>query len=158
MARFKRLSIDELNVLEAHFIQYLAAQGITADDWTRIQSQDAEAVDKHVDAFSDLVYGSVLRDAKFLEHRDKHSVSCFQLLDDKAVVVRLEVQTDSADIDLRNSDTLGKLANGSLENRTHVYTTDKPWTSTREDEIFSLMENGCVITDGHLFKVLCSLL
>ncbi len=159
MARFKRLSRDELEVLEAQFIQYLAAQGITADDWTRIQSQDPTAVDKHIDAFSDLVYGSVLSDAKFLEHRDMHSVSCFQLLADKAVVVRLEVQTDSTGIDLRDSETLDKLASGSLESRTHVYTTDKPWTSTqREDEIFNLMQNGCVITDGHLFKVLCRLL
>lgn len=160
MARFKRLGLEELELLEEQFIQYLASQGITGSDWAKLQKDDAAMVEQHLDAFSDLVYGSVMREAKFLEHRDQLSVSCFQLLEEKAVVVRLEVEPETSEeqVDLRDPQIVKELASGHMSTKVRVYTTDKPWTRAREDEVFEMMQHGAEITDGALFRVLCQLL
>lgn len=159
MVRFNRLSREELEVLESKFIEFLAAQGITGEDWRQIQEKQPEQVDSYVDAFSDVVYGSVLRSAEYLECRSRNSITCFQLLDKKAVLVRMEItQGSQTELDLRDTQTLTDLANGSIKVDASVYVSEKPWAAPREDEIFKMMTGGCEITDGRLFKALCLLL
>ena len=157
MPRFRRLTLDELSVLEKEFIQFLAAQSITADDWVKIQADNPQRVESLVNDFSDVVYGSIIQRAEFLELRTAKSVSCYQLLANKAVMVLLELE-DGEDVDLRESSSLERLASGTLTPTTRVMTTDKMWSTNREDEIFTMMLNGCVITDGALFKLLCTFL
>lgn len=35
-----------------------------------------------------------------------------------------------------------------------AYTTEKLYAKSREEEIFEMLENGCVISDGKLFKAI----
>ena len=39
-----------------------------------------------------------------------------------------------------------------------AYTTDKPYAKRREEEIFDMLENGCMISDGKLYKAIATTL
>jgi len=156
MARFKRLSVEELVVLEKQFVQFLAAQSILAEDWEKIKSTKPVEADEIIDDFSDLVYGSVMSEAKYLERKTPRTLYCYQCLSDRFVLIALEVDTD-AGIDLSNLDMAG-LKHISTKAQAHVCTTEKPYMKSRENEIFSMMELGCEITEGAMFKVLGLLL
>ena len=152
MVRYKRLGKDELAVLEKKFVEFLAAQNILADDWAKIKITEPEEAERIIDKFSDLVYGSVLNNAAFLEKRTRHALYCYQCLPDRFVLVALELDTNS-DFDLRNSNTanIGTItSNGKMS----VYTTNKFYTKSKAEEVFEMMKMGCEITDGVMFKVL----
>jgi hypothetical protein len=66
-------------------------------------------------------------------------------------LIGLKVSLDSA-IDLTNTVDLAKI--GVYTEGSHIYRAEKKYTRGREREIFELMENGCRISDGHLFELL----
>ena len=149
--RFQKLSLEELQILEQQFIQFLSAQSITADDWEKIKFNDHERADELIVMFSDLVYGSVMRDAVYLEKRTANRLYAYQCLTDRFVAVILEIDDDQ--MDLRTSDF-----NGSKIPDSRVYNSDKMYESEKEDEVFVLMQEGFEITNGKIFKLLCTML
>ncbi len=152
MIRFKCLSSEELAVLEKQFVSFLAAQSILAPDWVKIKETDPLQSQEIIEDFSNMVYGSVMSDAQFLERKTKHTLYCYQCLSDRFVLVALEIDKGS-DIDLRDLD-LDTIKTMGSNAQMHVYTTEKPYSKSKEDEVFGMMEMGCEITDGGMFRVL----
>ena len=150
--RFKRLSIEELQVLEQQFVQFLSAQSITADDWQSIKRENLGRADELIVMFSDMVYGSVMSDAQFLENRTENRLYAYQCLADRFVVVVFEV--DDTSIDLRNTE----ITISDKIPTSRVYNSESAYTKSKEDEVFELMQTGCEITDGSMFKLLCTML
>jgi uncharacterized protein DUF6495 len=156
MLRFKRLSKEELTVLEKQFVSFLAAQSILAADWERIKKTDPERGESIIEDFSDLVYGSVMRDARFLERKTHRALYCYQCLVDRFVLIALEVDKNS-DVDL-SAIELTHIKTIASDTQMHIYTSEKMYVKAKEDEVFALMELGCEITDGGMFKLLGLLL
>lgn len=156
MVRFKRLSREELKVLEKQFVNFLAAQSILAADWVKIKDTDPSKAEKIIDDFSDLVYGSVMQSALFLERKTSHILYCYQCLGDRFVLIALEVDKNSH-VDLKAID-LSKLKSIASDTQMHIYTTEKMYVKAKEDEVFAMMELGCEITVGAMFKALGLLL
>jgi hypothetical protein len=55
--RYRRLTQDELEGVEAEFIRYLASEGISADDWKSKLVSKSPDVEACLDAFSELFLG-----------------------------------------------------------------------------------------------------
>jgi len=156
MLRFKCLSSDELTVLEQQFVSFLAAQSILAPDWEKMKEADPTQAQEIIEDFSNLVYGSVMSDARYLERTTKHTLYCYQCLNDRFVLIALEMEQGS-DVDIRTMD-MNSITAIAANNQLHIYTTEKPYTNDKADEVFAMMELGCEITDGGMFKVLGLLL
>ena len=152
MVRFKCLSSEELAVLEKQFVSFLAAQSILAPDWVKIKASDPVQAQEIIEDFSNMVYESVMSDTKHLELKTSHTLYCYQCLSDRFVLIALEIDK-SLDVDLRNMD-LKNVKDVVSSAQMHVYTTEKPYTKEKADEVFGMMEMGCEITDGRMFKVL----
>ena len=152
MIRFKCLSSEELAVLEKQFVSFLAAQSILAPDWVKIKSSDPLQAQEIIEDFSNMVYGSVMSDTKHLELKTSHTLYCYQCLSDRFVLIALEIDK-SLDVDLRDIE-LKNVKDVASSAQMHVYTTEKPYTKEKVDEVFGMMEMGCEITDGRMFKVL----
>ncbi|RLD19527.1 MAG: hypothetical protein DRI69_08145 [Bacteroidetes bacterium] len=152
MLRFKCLSSEELTVLEQQFVKFLAAQSILAPDWVKIKETDPLQAQEIIEDFSNVVYGTVMSDALFLECKTRYTLYCYQCLNDRFVLVALEID-QASQIDLRHVDT-GNISAIVASAKLQVYTTEKPYVKPKEDEVFAMMESGCEITDGGMFKVL----
>jgi hypothetical protein len=150
--KYKRLTTDELQALEKEFVHFLASAQITGSDWDKMKKNELEKADELIDVFSDMVYDKVLRKIKYLEYRDAKTLNLFYCTEDKILLVGIRVKENST-LDLTDSDLLNKWNERDLAS-VHVVKSEKNYVKEREEEVFELLQNGCLITDERLFKVL----
>ena len=63
--KYTRLSKEQLEELHPEFINFLATQSITADEWTSIKRDKPEVAEQELDVFSDLIWEGVLSKVKY---------------------------------------------------------------------------------------------
>lgn len=148
MPKYRSLTTEELSELEKEFVDFLVINGITASDWKKLKSDEKEKAEKIIDQFSDVVWEGVLRKTQFLEHRSPQEIRAFQCLPGKIVLMGLKIKDEK--IDLRTAEGIQKIQ-GSIPS-TSVYSSEKLYSHKREEELFELIKNGAVISDGKLFK------
>lgn len=156
MTKYRTLELTELEELKKEFIDFLVLNGIPADDWERIKKDNKPSAEATIDLFSDVVFESIMRKAKFLEFRDSKHLHVFQCLPDQLVLVAMEADKDE-EIDFLNPDFISS-AMLTPPRGVKVFTTTKNYSETRELELFKMIQNGCTITDDRLFKALCLVL
>ncbi|MFA0963975.1 DUF6495 family protein [Roseivirga sp. BDSF3-8] len=151
--KYRRLSKEELEPLEKDFIDFLVVNGITADEWEKMQKETPDKCEQVVDQFSDVVFESIMRKVRYLELRTPTSVKAFQCLPDQIVLVGMDAPEDSGVNFMDETYIASAIRNppGNLR----VYTTTKPYAKDREVELFEMTQKGCTIADGRLFKALC---
>ena len=153
--KYRRLSIEELKDLETAFIRFLAANGIPGEDWEKIKTNDSKRTDELIDVFSDTVFHDTLTKIEHLQHIQAKAIKTFHCLPDKLKLIGLVVDGDSQ-IDFTKMDSpkmmAQQIATSSAELK--MYTAEKPYTSKREMELFQMMENGCLISNGEIFGLL----
>ena len=66
--KYQRLSKEQLEELHVEFINFLATQSITAEEWSDIKENKPQVAEEEIDIFSDLVWEKVLTNAQYLEH------------------------------------------------------------------------------------------
>lgn len=153
--KYRSLMTAELQSLEQEFVEFLILNGITAPDWERLKVAEPEKATDLTVLFSDVILEGVLRKIAFLEFRSATEVHTFQCLSQKMVLVGL--RTANPEVDFTNPDFLRQAAT-SPPAGVEVFTTEKPYHQPRELELFQMTEQGCVISDGQLFKTLAMLL
>ena len=148
--KYRQLTQKELKEFEKEFIDFLVVNGITADEWVDLKSNDKEKAELIIDKFSDVIFESILRKVNYLEFISAKSIKCFQCVKDKMVLVGIDAPKNS-NIDFTKSipTTFDDL---------EVYTTEKSYLKQRELELFNLIESGAQISRGEWFKKLCLLL
>ena len=148
MAKYRHLSKDELDALQKEFVEFLVVNGITADKWIAIKEHKKEVAEEIIEQFSDVVWEGVLRKANFLDLRNQKELLTFQCLPEKLIVMGVKVK--DTDVDITTETGFEKLKKDQLE--TIFYTSEKKYFKKREEELFEMIQNGCEITDGALFK------
>ncbi|MCW8982339.1 MAG: DUF6495 family protein, partial [Altibacter sp.] len=66
--KYTRLTKEQFEALHSEFINFLATQSITAEEWTSIKAKQPEVAEQELDVFSDLIWEGVLSKAKYLEN------------------------------------------------------------------------------------------
>ena len=66
--KYTRLTKEQFEELNQEFINFLATQSITADEWKDIKEQKPEVAEEELDVFSDLVWEGVLSKVAYLEN------------------------------------------------------------------------------------------
>ncbi len=153
--KYRILSLSELRELEKEFVDYLVVNGITADDWVSIKTEDPEKAERIIALFSDVVFEGVMRKVQFLDMVTPKSIKSFQCLTNKMVLVGLDAAPSSS-IDF-TSQSLVEVQQHSSD-ALSVYTTEKNYSKIREQELFDLTQQGASISNGTYFKKLCLLL
>ena len=157
MPIYRLLSREELLELEKEFVEYLVLNGIAADDWEKMKINDHEGAERIIELFSDVVFEGILRKVQYLEYRAEDFVHTFQCLDDKLVLVAMECEGGEDEVNFMDSEFIQQAAVRPPENLI-VNTNSKPYSKTRELELFDMISAGCTISDGSLFKTLCLIL
>ena len=152
MAKYRLLSSEELPGFEKEFVDYLVLNGITGSDWEKLKQEEPEKAAGIIDLFSDVIWEGILRKIEYLEHRSPTAVRCFQCLAGEIVLVAMEADADTG-VDFTNEQFL-QTALANPPKGIRVYTVSKPYKGSREEELFRMVELGCEVTDGKLFKAL----
>lgn len=151
MAKFRTLSKDELESLEKEFIDFLILNSITSQEWVNIKSNEKDKAEKIIELFSDVVFTKVLRSVNFLDHYSKHSIRSFHCLDDHISLIGME--TDDSSYDFCTADGIN-LAKNHPPDDLRIYTSTKSYFPDRETEIFKMIQAGCQISKGGLYRQL----
>ena len=150
MTKYRRLTIEELQNLEKEFISFLVVNGIPAEDWEQIKEDEAKSQGL-IDSFSDVVFEKILRQIEYVAHYSKNSVKVFHCRADSIHLIG--VDTGATDIDLTAEAGIQRLQSNPPAD-IQIYQSSKTYMPNREQEIFKMLGQGCVKTDGSLYKLL----
>ena len=152
--RFRRLTKEELEHLEQDFVQFLASNQITADEWEALKTDDKSKVHDLLDTFSDIVLEKVMTKVQYLQHRSKDTIKVFYCQEKLLTMTGLQIEDETKD--LTNPNDLAVLANPSnLKGKVKILQIEKEYTKDRTDEIFEVIQrNGCQIAPAGMFQTL----
>ena len=151
MPKYRLLTHEELMEFEKEFVDYLVVNGITAPEWETMKKEKSEEAIKIIGLFSDVILEGTMRKIDFLESRSRNEVRTYQCLDEKIVLMALKAE--GADIDFSSEEGMLKAMQHPPQNL-EVYTSEKKYTGVREEELFAMTQQGCLVSDGELFKTL----
>lgn len=149
MARFKRLSIQELQSLESPFIQYLVSQGIDAEQWIEIKKHDADKAEIFIDNFSDFIQLTALVKCQFISKLEENCLRTCQCQLNQFYLLELKW---SSDIKIKLFDK-GTLEEILQHPNTVLSRKEIPYHGNREDSIYHYLKIiGYSIDYGEWFK------
>jgi Family of unknown function (DUF6495) len=145
--KYRRLSLTELEQVQGEFIEFLALNGIPAEDWQKLKTKPKD-VDDILNSFSDAWFEMYLRKIEYLITDLSSELMCFQCNENSITMVGLNISQD-ADATL---DIIERIRRSIESDSCEVYTQTKNYTQVRELELFSMIEKGAKVSDGSLFK------
>ena len=147
--KYARLSREQFEELHQEFINFLASQSITADEWEDIKINKPKVAEDELDVFSDLVWEGVLNQANFLEHFSPQQIFLFKITEVTLDLIAIKVENENVDVTTRHG--YNWLQQNLMDDRVSLYTSKKAISEDRNKDIFALIQQGAVITKGELF-------
>jgi len=148
--KYSRLTKEQFEELHQEFINFLATQSITADEWATIKAEKPAVADQELDVFSDLIWEGVLKNVKFLEHISSNQIHLFHCLKNEMRLIALKVKNDN--VDLTSTEGFAWLRNNLLSDDVEFFTAKKSYSEDEALDKFKLIQQGAVITKGDLFN------
>lgn len=147
--KYARLSKEQFEELQQEFINFLASQSITANEWEEIKINKPEVAEDELDVFSDLVWEGVLNQARYLEHFSPQQIFLFKITEVTIDLIAIKVENENVDVTTRHG--YNWLQQNLMDNSVSLYTSKKAISDDRNKDIFALIQQGAVITKGELF-------
>lgn len=147
--KYIRLTKEQLEELHQEFINFLATQGITGEEWTKIKTEKPELAEQELDVFSDLVWDDVLTRAEYLENYLPQQLFLFKL--EKEIMHLVVVTVSDRTIDIMKPEGFVWLQNNLESDKVEFFTASNAYSEDRNGDIFNLMCKGAEITKGELY-------
>ncbi len=147
--KYNRLTKEQFEELHKEFINFLAAQSITAAEWEEIKTTKPDTAEEELDVFSDLVWEGVLNQAQFLEHFSPQQIFLFKITEVTINLIGVKVEKEGVDVTTRQG--YNWLQQNLMDDAVSLYTSSKVISEDRNMDIFALIQQGSVITKGELY-------
>lgn len=148
--KYERLTKEQFEELHQEFINFLATQSITADEWSNIKNNKPEVAEQELDIFSDLVWEGVLNKARYLEHISPQQIHLFRLGETNMHVIAVKLKVDN--VDLTTNEGFNWLRDNLLDDSVEFLQANKTYSEDKNLDKFKLIQQGGVITKGDLFN------
>ncbi len=148
--KYRRLTKEQFEELHQEFINFLATQSITAEEWQKIKSEQPKVAEEEMDVFSDLVWEGVLGKVEFLENIAPQHMYLFQVKEKTIALIGLKLNTTT--VDLTNKEGFSWLREHLMSDEVELFNAEKNIEGDKNLNIFELIEKGANITKGELFK------
>ena len=158
--KYRILNNNELEPLKDDFVKFLSANAVTGEDWDKIKSNKPNEALKLVEIFSDIVWEKALDKIKYLEHRDDKYLKVFYCGENKMEMVGFKVNGKNAP-SLLDQKTFKLLASGGLkfsELNAVFSSSERKYKISRNMDLFSMIESGCVPCEKAYYYGIKSLL
>lgn len=154
--KYARLTKEQFEELHQEFINFLATQSITANEWKQLKAEKPEVAEQELDLFSDLIWEGVLNKVKYLEHISPRQLMLFHITEAFMELIAIKVEDNT--IDITNEYGYKWLQQNLHHDSVNLYTSTKAITDDRNKDIFVLIKQGSVITKGELYTYFSDLL
>ncbi len=148
--KYTRLTKEQFEELHQEFINFLATQSITKDEWATIKRDKPEVAEEELDVFSDLVWDGVLSKVDYLEHISPKQLHLFYFDDDQMKLIALII--NHPDVDLTTADGFGWLRNNLMSDKIEIFNSKKDYSEDKGRDKFELIYKGGNITKGQLYN------
>ena len=148
--KYRRLTKEQFEELHKEFINFLATQSITADEWSKLKLEKPELASSEMDVFSDLVWEGVLSKVKYLENISSKHIYLFQVLNNSISLIGVKINIDL--IDLTTEEGFLWLRENLMSENVEIFNSKKEFSEDIKLNVFKLIEQGASITKGELFK------
>lgn len=148
--KYARLTKEQFEELHQEFINFLATQSITADEWANIKTNKPKVAEQELDTFSDLVWFGVLGKVNYLEHISPQQIHLFQCNEKSMRLIALKI--DKEDVDFTTNTGFEWLRNNLLSDAIEFFNAKKDYSDDKHLDLFKMIQSGANITKGELFK------
>lgn len=148
--KYTRLTKEQFEELHQEFINFLATQSITADEWKDIKANKPKAAEQELDVFSDLVWFGVLSKVEYLEHISPQQIHLFKCKEKDMHLIALKINNDA--IDLTSKEGFAWLRDNLLSDSVEFFNAKKDYSDDKHMDIFKIIQQGANITKGELFQ------
>lgn len=148
--KYARLTKEQFEELHQEFINFLATQSITADEWTNLKANKPEVAELELDVFSDLIWEGVLNKAEYLEHFAPQHMYLFHLDENNMHAIVVNVKNDT--IDITTKEGYNWLRENLMDESVEFLQADKAYTEDKNLDKFKMIEQGASITKGELYR------
>ncbi len=148
--KYTRLTKQQFEELHHEFINFLATQSITANEWETIKKNKPQVVEEELDVFSDLVWEGVLGKVTYLENISKQQMHLFHLADKEMKLISVKIL--NPDIDLNTSLGFNWFKKNWQSDFVEYLNASKAYTEDKNLDKFKLIQEGADITKGELYQ------
>lgn len=148
--KYTRLTEEQFMELEEEFINFLATQSITAEEWQSIKEEKPEVAEEELDLFSDLVWEGVLSNVSYLENISEQHMHLFHCAEKEMNLISVKIL--NPDVDLNTKEGFGWFRKNWQSDFVEYLTATKAYSNDRNQDKFELIQKGAVITKGALFN------
>lgn len=148
--KYTRLTKEQLEELHQEFINFLATQSITADEWNDIKTNKPQVAEEEIDVFSDLVWEGVLTQAKYVEQISSQHIHLFAFTEKNMHLIAVKLRNDVAN--LTTKEGFDWLRDNLLSDEVEVLQAHKNYSEDKNADKFTLIQQGAVITKGNLYN------
>ncbi|SMC85833.1 DUF6495 family protein [Cellulophaga tyrosinoxydans] len=148
--KYTRLTKQQLEELHQEFINFLATQTITADEWNDIKNNKPEVAEEEIDIFSDLVWEGVLAKVEYVENISAQQMHMFHLTDKEMKLISVKVM--NPEIDLTTDVGFAWFRKNWQSDFVEYLSAVKAYKEDKNLDKFELIQKGAVITKGELYQ------
>lgn len=148
--KYARLTKEQFEELHQEFINFLATQSITGDEWTNIKKNKPEVAEQELDVFSDLIWEGVLSKVDYLEHISPQQMHLFHCTDKHMRLIALKV--NKATVDITTKEGYAWFRQNLMSDDVEFYTAKKEYSDDKGVDKFKLIREGANITKGQLYQ------
>jgi hypothetical protein len=148
--KYIRLSKQQLEELHPEFINFLATQSITGEEWANIKENKPSVAEEELDVFSDLVWEGVLNKVTYLENISDQQMHLFHLTAKEMKLISVKVM--NPEIDLRTPIGFTWFKKNWQSDFVEYLVAAKAYTEDKNQDKFELIQQGAVITKGDLYQ------
>jgi hypothetical protein len=150
--KYRLLSKEQFEALHQEFSTFLAVQEVDKNEWEMLKAENSKRVDEYLQTFSDMVWDDVLDRTEYMEHFSEQSINLFYCKEE--TIERIVVQVNNSDINLLTSEGYEWLLSNSNNTEVEYLKGEKSYSKERNQELFSLIEQGAELSNGNLFNAL----
>ncbi|MFT5849132.1 MAG: hypothetical protein ACJARX_001498 [Psychroserpens sp.] len=148
--KYSRLTKEQFEELQQEFINFLATQTITADEWTALKANKPEVAEQELDVFSDLIWQGVLAKVSYLEHISPQQMHLFHCAEKKMRLIALKIK--NSEIDITTKEGYAWFKDNLLSDDVEMFTATKDYSDDKGKDKFKLIQEGANITKGDLYN------
>ena len=148
--KYTRLTKEQLEELHEEFINFLATQSITGEEWKNLKGDKPEVAEDEIDVFSDLIWEGVLNKVNYLENISAQHMHLFRCAEKEMKLFSVKVLNPNIDLTTEIGFTWFK--KNWQSDFVEYLTASKAFTEDKNLDIFKLIQQGAVITKGSLYQ------
>lgn len=150
--KYIQLTKEQFEELHEEFAIFLATQKIDESEWEKIKNENPKMADEELNIFSDLVWEKVLGKANYLDHFSKDSINLFKCNEEG--IQRIFVKSKDKKINFLEENGFNWFVDNSMDKSVEYFKGQKEYSKDRNQEIFELIQQGSVVSDGKLYEAI----